>query len=254
MESYFEWPHDPVDVPVEVLLIGSFDGVHQGHRHLIALAKKEAANKKLALITFQNHPNTILNKPTPAQLCSSAQRLKYFEELGVDLCFCLAFTQEMAQLSAYEFLKLVKTKLGFKKLLRGQGSTLGHNREGDEQRLKSIANDLDFEVAFIPLEANVSSTRIREALASAKMEEVEKLLERPFSFEAYYEGASFKIADDQALPPPGTYAASLLTKEGQKPAQLILTGRALELEQVSSLEAGSYQVVIHKALELTACS
>ncbi len=97
-----------VHLPANVATIGCFDGVHRGHRNLIEQVCKEAqkSNMKSLLITFSNHPRSILQPGYHPQLLSStSEKLALMSKTGVDMCIPLLFTKEMSQVSAFQFMK-----------------------------------------------------------------------------------------------------------------------------------------------------
>lgn len=95
-------------IPANVATIGCFDGVHRGHRDLIAQVCNEAQKSKMEslLITFSNHPRSVLQPDYCPQLLSSgSEKLALLAKTGVDMCVPLFFTKEMSQISAFQFMK-----------------------------------------------------------------------------------------------------------------------------------------------------
>lgn len=170
------------------LTIGVFDGVHLGHRALIAktIAKAKRNGFSSGVVTFAGHPRLVLGKNADLpHLTNIEQRIRLIKETGVDRVIVLTFTKELASLSAEDFMGLLVNHLKLKSLVIGPDFALGKGRGGDIESLKTIGIKLGFEVTVIPpLLKNggkVSSTRIRKAMAESKMARVHDLLGRFFS-------------------------------------------------------------------------
>src|SRR4051812_40273428 len=107
----------PADLPQPVILtIGNFDGVHLGHQTILNAVKTKAQTEQLssALITFENHPSTILRPNHPIPLLTSIDhKLKLFQDLAIDIVIVLNFTLPFSHQSAETFLKSVYRTLPF---------------------------------------------------------------------------------------------------------------------------------------------
>jgi riboflavin kinase/FMN adenylyltransferase len=154
-----------------LLTIGAFDGVHIGHKYLIAQLKAYAQRQNLlsGVITFRQNPKAVVNPQSGIMpLTGLTHRIALLEQEGVDYVIPLSFTPEVAGLSAREFVSLLKRYLKMKGLVVGYDFALGKNKEGDYEELCKIGKEMDFEV----IEAYcrrmrgeiVSSTAIRKAL------------------------------------------------------------------------------------------
>jgi riboflavin kinase/FMN adenylyltransferase len=174
-----------------VLTIGSFDGVHHGHRvileKVVSLAK--AIHGESILITFDPHPRKIIHPEQPLGLLSAPEeKMKLITALGIDHIVVVPFTRDFSMLSAKEYVFdfLVK-KFHPHTIVLGYDHHFGHNREGDIEHLKAWIGD-KVNIAEIPAqlidEASVNSTKIRKALLEGKVAEAAIMLERPFSFAA----------------------------------------------------------------------
>ncbi len=212
--------------PREVLLtIGMFDGVHLGHRFLIEQLVTEARQRNLtsAVITFKDHPRKLLAPLTfLPNLTTLPERERLLKQEGVDIVIALSFTQELANLTARDFVTLIQKHLKFKGLVLGYDFALGNNREGNTEFLKKLGEELGFTVTVVPhIKSNnetVSSTAIRQAMADGDMDRVSRLLGHPFSLQGKvipgdqrgtglgFPTANFNIEPSQALPPDGVYA------------------------------------------------
>ncbi len=176
-----------------VLTVGTFDGVHLAHRHIInkvlELAKKN--NSRSFIVTFEPHPQEVLKTKTPdiKMLCSIDEKLKMFESLGIENVLVIKFTEEFSKTKAHEFYEtLVCGKIGINDLVVGYDHLFGRNREGDFGMLKSLGKEFSFgvhQVAEIDVDGMpVSSTRIRKAMAEGKIEEANALLGYEYGFDA----------------------------------------------------------------------
>jgi len=217
--------------------IGVFDGVHRGHRYLIDHLVERARNEGLAplVVTFHPHPRSVLRPETPlTYLCSLEERVELLRALGVDDVAVLAFTSELAQLSARDFAALAVEELHMKLLVVGSDFALGRGREGTTDVLAGIGGEMGFVVDVVPLLAasgeKVGSTAVRQALARGDMETAASLLGRPFALRGPVikgaergKGLGFPTANmafgrDRALPAFGVYVTRAYLREGVFPA------------------------------------
>jgi riboflavin kinase/FMN adenylyltransferase len=223
--------------------IGVFDGVHRGHRHLIGRLVDRAGREGLArlVVTFHPHPRSVLRPETPlTYLCGLEERVELLRALGVDDVAVLAFTSELAQLSARDFVSLVVEELRMKLLVVGADFALGRGREGTTDVVARIGNEMGFVVDVVPLlaasgeadapSAKVGSTAVRQALARGDMETVASLLGRPFGLRGPvikgaergkglgFPTANMAFGQDRALPAFGVYVTRAYLREGVFPA------------------------------------
>ena len=175
--------------PKETLLtIGVFDGVHLGHKFLISRVVNLAARQNLlsCVITFRQHPRDLLSPKTELlYLCTVPERIQLLKNEGVDIVAALTFNRELAKLSARDFVSLLQKHLKMRGLVIGPDFSLGRNREGNIETLRSLGREMGFSVTVIAakiIDGEVaSSTAIRHALADGNMEKVTRLLGRAFS-------------------------------------------------------------------------
>jgi len=208
-----------------LLAVGVFDGVHLGHRHLIAQLAEQARREDLlsGVVTFRQHPREVLSPGTGLPyLTSVARREALLREAGAEEVVSLSFTPELARLAARDFVILLKRHLRMRGLVIGPDFALGRGREGNAAALRRLGEELGFRVTAVsPMTISgevVSSTAIRTALAGGDMRRVSRLLGRPFSLEGTVTtgagrgaGLGFPTANldmdrSQALPPDGVYA------------------------------------------------
>jgi len=208
-----------------LLTIGVFDGVHLGHKYLISQLTEHARQQNLlsGVVTFRQHPREVLSPRTKLLFLTNLdERINLLKNEGVDVVVALSFTQELAQLSAEQFVGLLKKYLRMRSLLIGPDFVLGRNREGNIDTLRALGQDMNFGVIVIPpVMVNgelVSSTAIRNALADGDMKRVVSLIGRPFGLQGRviagegrglklgFPTANLDIDPKQALPADGVYA------------------------------------------------
>jgi riboflavin kinase / FMN adenylyltransferase len=170
------------------LAIGSFDGVHLGHRSLLDAMTRAAhiAGAPAAVITFFPHPRLVLgNDATFRYLTTIEDRLCLFAQLEMDAAIVQPFDLALANLSAVEFMERILRHIHPAALWVGDGFTLGHQREGDIPFLRKFGRRVGFAVQVVPplalLDAPVSSSRIRTALTAGDVKTASVLMGRRYS-------------------------------------------------------------------------
>lgn len=207
-----------------VLTIGVFDGVHQGHRHLLRQLIKRAAPDYLpGVITFTNHPITVL-RPDHQVSCITApeQKARLLKECGIELVVSLEFTRELSQVSAREFTTMLVDLLRMKGMVVGPDFALGRNREGNADFLRELGAELGFWIETVePLILDgvlVRSRRIRQTITQGDVTTGNRLLGRQFYLsgkvikgdqrgrELGFPTANLTTAPGMMLPGDGIYA------------------------------------------------
>jgi riboflavin kinase / FMN adenylyltransferase len=171
-----------------VATIGNFDGVHRGHQAILARLRERAVELGLpsCVVIFEPQPREFFAPETaPARLTRLRDKLELLASEGVDLVLCLAFNQRLRKLSAAEFVdKILVDGLGVKHLEVGDDFRFGCDRLGDFDFLQQAGLTQGFTVEAAQTveidEHRVSSTMVREALATADFTLAERLLGRPF--------------------------------------------------------------------------
>ena len=167
-----------------VVTIGVFDGVHQGHRHLLRQVVQLAGDRYVpTVITFSNRPVTVLRPGTePSYLTTLDQRVDLIKQQGIELVVCLEFTLELAQVTAADFAKLLAESLNMKGLVLGPDSAVGKDRQGDLAFMQQQGEQLGFWARSVePFEIEgqpVKSRRIRDAVSNGNMAVCPELLGR----------------------------------------------------------------------------
>ena len=207
-----------------VLTVGVFDGVHQGHRHLLRRLVECAGSDYLpTVLTFTNHPITVLRPGVEvAYITSPGERVRLLKEQGIELVVPLDFTPELSRVSAGDFTATLVKTLRMKGLVAGPDSTLGRDREGDIDFLKQKGSELGFWVEVVdPLIIDgglVKSRRIRSGLEEGDVATCARLLGRKYSLEGLvvkgdqrgaelgFPTANLEMDPRMALPGDGVYA------------------------------------------------
>ena len=168
----------PVDLGTgpRAAALGTFDGVHLGHRLVIEAARDAGAEP--TVVTFDPHPRTALGHRVEL-LTSLERRLELLEELGVEAALVVDFTLELARLEPEQFAEEVLRPIGAQSVVAGEDFRFGRGRTGD---LALLAR-LGFETVPVPILDGVSSTRIRELVGDGDVEGAARLLGRPVEVE-----------------------------------------------------------------------
>jgi riboflavin kinase/FMN adenylyltransferase len=175
----------PAQRPASVVTIGKFDGVHAGHRAVIAHLLQRAAEDGLAsvVVTFDRNPLALLRPDLcPDSLVSVEQKLELLGETGIDATLLVAFDDEFSALSPEEFVRSVLVDgLGARRVLVGSDFRFGARGAGDVERLRELGARDGFEVEVIDDvrpdgEHRVSSTWIRSLLADGDVAAAGRLL------------------------------------------------------------------------------
>ncbi|TMF82075.1 MAG: bifunctional riboflavin kinase/FAD synthetase [Chloroflexi bacterium] len=183
LHDFSGWPEGPVH-----LAIGVFDGVHLGHRALIAhLARgaRQAAATAVAA-TFDPLPIQVLAPGAPASALSDvSDRVKLLRDAGADRVVVFRFDPAFANLSADGFIDRVRGACDVRRIVVGPDFHFGRRAEGDVEKLRALGQRIGFVVDVVsPIEVDgaiVSSTRIRNLLLAGDVEAAARLLGRPYS-------------------------------------------------------------------------
>ena len=212
-----------------VVTIGTFDGVHVGHRKIIErlVNSANANNLDSVVLTFFPHPRMVLQQESGIQLINTIEeRKRLLEKTGIDHLVIHPFTHQFSRLTALEFVRdILVTKLKAKKIIIGYDHRFGRNRTADINDLRNFGKDFGFEVEEISQQdveqVAVSSTKIRNALLEGKVERANMYLQNPFTLvgtivkgrgigkDLGFPTANVDIAEDYKLiPKNGVYVVS----------------------------------------------
>jgi riboflavin kinase / FMN adenylyltransferase len=195
--------------------IGTFDGVHLGHRAVIEAAK--ASGLRSTVVTFDPHPRLVLGYDV--QLLSTFERrVELIGEVGPDELLVVPFTPELSRLAPEEFVERVLRPLGTRVVFAGEDFRFGAGRRGDVPLLRRLG----LEVRAVPILEGISSSRIRELAGEGNAAAAAELLGRPFELEGTVVGgdqrggtlgfptANLSLAEHLLVPAYGIYAGAAL--------------------------------------------
>jgi len=211
-----------------VVTIGTFDGVHLGHRQIIDRLKTEAAaiNGETVIITFHPHPRKVISSTIlGVRLINTLdEKIELLEKTGVNHLVVVPFTGAFANQSAEDYVTdFLIDKFHPHTIIIGYDHRFGKERKGDYLLLEKMANECNYQLKEIPKqmldEISISSTRIREALVEGKIEVADKLPGYEFFFSGIvvdgdklgrklgYPTANLQIQDEEKIiPGNGIYA------------------------------------------------
>lgn len=214
--------------------LGNFDGVHRGHRKVIALAADAARLKgaPLGVISFEPHPRRIFQPDAPTfRIMQPDQQARALADLGVDLFYVLPFDQEMASLSDRAFAEEVLHQgLGVRHVSVGFDISFGKGRTGSPSGMQAYGRELGFSVSVAEAVGSggekFSSTAVRDALREGRPELAAEIMGRPFAIEGAVERGrqlgrqlGFPTANvalmDYVVPRYGVYATRTRLPDGR---------------------------------------
>jgi len=178
----------PPDFASTVVSVGNFDGVHRAHQcvllEIVTRARRRGA--KSVAVSFEPHPMRILRPDSGLKLITpTAEKLRLFEQSGVDAVLLLPFTRDLSLMRPHEFAEqILRDRLHAIEVHEGYNFHFGHKAAGDVSLLAEFGRELGFEVVAYPemriRGSSVSSTRIRELICAGDMHRARVLLTRPF--------------------------------------------------------------------------
>lgn len=223
-----------------VACIGTFDGVHLGHRQVIEATVARSLERGLpsVIITFDRHPASILVPDRcPRPIASLDSNLHQFRKMGISLALVLPFTRQLADTSAEQFFdEAIRTCVRADLVVVGHDFAFGHDRVGTPDWL---ATRIETEVipAFEIGGTRISSSAVRRAVAEGHVEVANTLLGRPFAIEGAvvrgaqlgrklgYPTANVARTFNQITPGDGIYSGEARTQNGRFRAAISIGGR-----------------------------
>jgi riboflavin kinase/FMN adenylyltransferase len=249
----------PPYVKSTVITVGTFDGVHRGHRDVIErlVARSHALKIPSVLVTFDPHPLQIVNpSAAPLLLTTHDEKLEVIAETGVDYMAVVPFTSRLASFSAEDFVELMLRRcFRMRELLIGYDHGFGRQRAGNVNVLRSLGERDGFRLEVVdPVSTSdghsVSSTSIRRAIAGGDLDRAAASLGRLYSVSGrVIEGAQrgrtigFPTLNlgppppRKLLPPEGVYAVRVQTPVGPVGGMMNLGPRPTFGDSATSLEA-----------------
>ena len=205
------------------LAIGSFDGLHEGHRTLIKNVVNEYEYTP-TIASFWPHPREILFQETRLRLDLPSEKLPLLEHLGIKQLVLIPFDLKLSQLSAEEFINnILINQLQARTISVGENFRFGYKRSGDINTIKNSIKNKNIKLNIVPLlkdkEGRISSSRVRQLLLQGELLKAKALLKRPYSFSGKvvkgkgigktigFPTANLEIDGRKFLPGEGVYAA-----------------------------------------------
>ncbi len=243
---------DPLLPPAggSAVTIGAYDGVHLGHRAILAELRARADGDGLAtvVVTFDRHPASVVRPASaPKLLCDLDQKLELLASVGVDRTVVVRFDEERANETAEDFVTSVLVDgLDARLVVVGEDFHFGHGRKGNVALLNEMGGPAGFAVDGVALTSGpgsgpaepVSSTRVRMLVAAGRVEEAAVLLGRPHQVRAPvvtgdrrggtelgYPTANLAVPPEICLPAPGIYAGWYQRPDGARWPTAISVGR-----------------------------
>lgn len=201
-----------------VVTVGSYDGVHYGHRVLLSRVKALAASTsgESIVVTFWPHPRQVLPDGGNIRLLNTLdEKLYLLQEAGIENTLVLPFTAHLAGLTAQEFLEsILVDRIGVRRLVVGYNHRFGSDRKGDYDFLCSRQSCFGFTAERVERRdihaEKVSSTVIRHLIEAGEMHKAGEFLTRGYIVLADVDGSGIvDIADYKLMPPAGRYPVSV---------------------------------------------
>jgi riboflavin kinase/FMN adenylyltransferase len=252
----------PDDGKGTVVTVGTFDGVHLGHRQVLEeiATRARRAERRSLLVTFEPHPMEVVNPPAaPALLTLAQERREFLAQCELDIVVFMRFTRELSQYPPEAFVRLLLERFHMKELVIGHDHGFGRGRAGNVELLRLLGTQLGFAVDVVDqVDVDgrpVSSTLVRRAVAGGDLETAARLLGRPYSLTAGvvpgarrgrdlgYRTVNLALPDARKLlPPDGVYAVRVEWDEGSAGAMMHQGPRPTFGETARSLEAHIFDV------------
>ena len=212
------------------LALGSFDGLHAGHRRVIAsVTETDHLDAIPTVVSFWPHPREVLHGEPRLRLDLPEEKLELLEPLGIQQLVLVPFNRQLAQLSAADFVEQVLLGcLKARQIAVGANFRFGRGREGDTNTLRELAEAAGVQVSVLPIledaGGRMSSSRIREALSNGDLQTASALLGRPYRFRGTvvrgrglgrdlgWPTANLQVDGRKFLPGLGVYAARAWTQ------------------------------------------
>jgi riboflavin kinase/FMN adenylyltransferase len=241
-----------------VVTVGTFDGIHRGHRAVLATLVRRAADEGLSplVVSFEPHPLEVLNPAAAPRLLAPAQeRLELLAPTGVSHMAILPFTPALARYSAEDFVdRVLRPRFRMRELLIGYDHGFGRGRSGDVDTLRRLGASRGFHVAVVPPVVTsggepISSSAVRRAIEAGDLDRAAELLGRRYAASGTvvsgarrgrllgYPTLNVEPASPRKLLPPfGVYAVNVDTRRGAFGGMMNLGARPTFDDSSVSLE------------------
>ena len=246
----------PNDGRGTVVTVGTFDGVHLGHRQVLReiAARAHRAGRRSLLVTFEPHPMEIVNpQAAPPLLTLRDERAEYLAQCELDIVVFMRFTRELSQYRPEAFVELLHRRFHMRELVIGHDHGFGRGRAGDVALLRRLGKTVGFDVDVVDevdIDGRpVSSTLVRRAVAGGDLATAARQLGRPYSVIGQvvagsrrgrrlgYPTINLGAPDHRKLlPPDGVYAVIAEWNGGRAGGMLHQGPRPTFGDEVRSLE------------------
>lgn len=219
-----------------VVTVGSYDGVHRGHRVLIeraiGLARKTGGES--VVVTFSPHPREVLDPEGVGLLNTPVEKALLLERAGVDNMIVIPFSREFSKIPYREFVSdYLVGRVGMAAFVAGYNHHFGSGKEGGGDSMTALAKELGF--VFCPVErqdvgdSKVSSTVIRGCIERGQMAIASHLLGYDYFMMAAVreDGTICPGSANKLLPPPGEYVVDVEALGGHTNGRLLISGRGV---------------------------
>jgi riboflavin kinase/FMN adenylyltransferase len=167
---------DELERRPRAVALGTFDGVHRGHRAVLEEAR--AAGRTATVVTFDPHPRVAFGNRVEL-ITSLDRRLELLAEAGIEETLVVHFDLDLAQLEPEEFAERVLLAIGAEVVVTGQDFRFGRRRRGDPELLRKLG----FDMRVVPTVGGASSTTIRQLVLAGEVDAAARLLGRPHEVE-----------------------------------------------------------------------
>ena len=217
-----------------ILTLGTFDGIHQGHRKIISKLTSESKKHDLKsiILTFFPHPRNIVSSKKIKSINTIDEKIQIFSELDLDELIIQNFNKSFSEMGAEEFILLLINNLNLKKIIVGYNHRFGKNRLADIHVLRDFSIKYDFEVleikAFEVEKIKISSTKIRSAINDGNIDVCNNYLGYNFNINGIvvkgksigksigFPTANINIAEEyKIIPKNGVYLVSCFFKKNK---------------------------------------
>lgn len=202
--------------------LGNFDGIHLGHRQVIAPVLDNDGQSRATVVTFSPHPKEFFSGEPRSLLTPQEEKVLYLEEIGVEQLVLLPFNRELASLTPQQFVEeILVNQLQARQVSVGADFCFGYKRTGNAEVLKEIAATFGIGVTIVPLlkfhGTRISSSAIREALLSGHLDTANRMLGRSYRLIGQvvagqqigrtigFPTANLQLLEDKLVPCRGVY-------------------------------------------------